>query len=205
MSAVGAHCPDHNRSGWGVQVMIGGDQKPSPAAMDALVDLYDWLSSQAGRSLAKKRHRDGFATACCGIPLGDWVVAGMPRPGGVPRPTLTPSTAPVLTPAKTPAKVPAKTPAKAAVLTVNGAMGPATVKRWQQVLGVSADGVLGPQTVRAIQRRVGLKGAAVDGVMGPTTIKAIQRHLGTPADGVISKPSSSMVTALQRRLNAGKF
>ena len=42
-----------------------------------------------------------------------------------------------------------------------------------------------------------------DGLMGPATIKAMQRKLGTPADGIIS-PSSRMVIAMQQALNAGR-
>ena len=29
----GAHCPNHNVSGWSVQIHIGGDETPSPAAL----------------------------------------------------------------------------------------------------------------------------------------------------------------------------
>lgn len=92
-------------------------------------------------------------------------------------------------------------------LAVDGSLGPATIRRWQQVMGTTADGVISSPSnlIRAVQIRVGLKGKAVDGHLGPVTIKAIQRYLGTTPDGVISRPSSEMVKALQRRLNSNRF
>jgi hypothetical protein len=77
---VGAHCPLHNRSAWGVQVHIGGDQKPSPQALQSVDALYDEGSRRAGRLLAKRGHRDGYATECPGAALYAWVRAGMPVP-----------------------------------------------------------------------------------------------------------------------------
>lgn len=44
-------------------------------------------------------------------------------------------------------------------------------------------------------------GVSADGFIGPNTIKAMQRKLGTTADGVVSKPSA-MVKAFQNWLNA---
>jgi hypothetical protein len=44
----------------------------------------------------------------------------------------------------------------------------------QAHLGVTADGVIGPITVRALQMRVG---AGVDGVWGPDTTRHLQAAL----------------------------
>lgn len=74
----GAHCPDHNISGIGVQIAIGGDQEPSAKALAACRALYDEACRKTGRTLAKRGHRDGFATACPGTRLYAWVKAGMP-------------------------------------------------------------------------------------------------------------------------------
>ncbi|MER6616389.1 peptidoglycan-binding protein [Streptomyces xantholiticus] len=74
----GAHCPDHNISGIGVQIAIGGDQEPSAAALAACRALYEEACKKTGRTLAKKGHKDGFATACPGTKLYAWVKAGMP-------------------------------------------------------------------------------------------------------------------------------
>lgn len=76
----GAHCPDHNRSAFGVQIAIGGDQHPTDAALNACVDLYEEACRRTGRTLAKRGHKDGFATDCPGTVLYPWVQAGMPRP-----------------------------------------------------------------------------------------------------------------------------
>ncbi|MFE4514411.1 peptidoglycan-binding protein [Kitasatospora sp. NPDC056783] len=78
----GAHCPGHNRSGLGVQIAIGGDQAPTDAALRAARALYDEACARTGRTLAKRGHRDGFATLCPGGRLYAWVQSGMPAPGG---------------------------------------------------------------------------------------------------------------------------
>ncbi|KIF04170.1 hypothetical protein PL81_20390 [Streptomyces sp. RSD-27] len=74
----GAHCPDHNTTGIGVQIAIGGDQEPSAAALATCRALYEEACERAGRALAKRGHKDGFATACPGTRLYAWVKAGMP-------------------------------------------------------------------------------------------------------------------------------
>ncbi|MFJ4880090.1 peptidoglycan-binding protein [Streptomyces sp. NPDC088745] len=74
----GAHCPDHNVSGIGVQIAVGGDQEPSDKALAACRALYEEACRKTGRTLAKRGHRDGFATACPGTKLYAWVKAGMP-------------------------------------------------------------------------------------------------------------------------------
>ncbi|MFF3017124.1 N-acetylmuramoyl-L-alanine amidase [Streptomyces sp. NPDC057939] len=74
----GAHCPGHNISGFGVQIAIGGDQEPSAKALAAARALYDEACRKTGRVLARRGHRDGFATECPGGRLYAWVQAGMP-------------------------------------------------------------------------------------------------------------------------------
>ncbi|MGW6600616.1 peptidoglycan-binding protein [Streptomyces sp. NPDC055036] len=74
----GAHCPGHNVSGIGVQIAIGGSQEPSAKALAAARALYDEACRKTGRTLAKKGHRDGIATACPGDKLYAWVRDGMP-------------------------------------------------------------------------------------------------------------------------------
>jgi len=109
-------------------------------------------------------------------------------------------------------------------LTVDGLFGTTTVKRWQQVMGMVADGIIsgqysgnkqyhqasaaiqygsgGSSLVRAVQTKLGV---TVDGQLGPNTIKAIQRHLGVTADGYFAAKPSETVKALQGRLNTGMF
>ncbi|MFD3311725.1 peptidoglycan-binding protein [Streptomyces sp. NPDC058656] len=74
----GAHCPNHNVSGIGVQIAIGGDQTPSDKALAACRWLYEQACHKSGRTLSKRGHRDGIATACPGTKLYAWVKAGMP-------------------------------------------------------------------------------------------------------------------------------
>ncbi|GAA4707511.1 N-acetylmuramoyl-L-alanine amidase [Promicromonospora umidemergens] len=60
----------------------------------------------------------------------------------------------------------------------------------------------GSQVITALQARIG---AERDGVLGPDSIRRLQRHLGVIAvDGEIWNPSAT-VKALQRRLNAGRI
>ncbi|MFT8669447.1 MAG: GH25 family lysozyme [Liquorilactobacillus hordei] len=54
--------------------------------------------------------------------------------------------------------------------------------------------------IRILQKHLGVK---QDGYMGPNTIKAMQRKLGTPVDGKISSGYSNLVAAMQKKLNAG--
>lgn len=87
------------------------------------------------------------------------------------------------------------TTAKKTQIAVDGELGPATIKAWQKRLGVTADGIMGKQTIKAIQRWAG---STADGVMGPNTRKAVQRKLGVAADGIWGKKT---ISALQRYLN----
>ena len=208
---VGSQCPGFNRSGIGVYVAIGGDQQPTDAALQTVRALYDELVQRRGGATVRKMgHRDGIATSCPGDNLYAWVKAGMPRPslgGGMSAPTPKPPT------------LPTPKPTASTALVVDGKLGPATIKRWQKVMGTQVDGEISrpSELVRAVQRRLNTKGArlVVDGKgiqpntsadYGPTnTVKALQRYLGTSADGVLSHPTSEAVKALQRRLNTGKF
>ncbi len=119
----------------------------------------------------------------------------------------TPTTTP---PPATPVSAPGQ-------LDVDGELGPATIRRWQQIMGTTADGIISrPRSslVLAVQRHLNTAigaGLAVDGdgiVQDGNryqTVAALQRYLGTPADGRLSAPKSMAVQALQRRLNTGRF
>lgn len=93
----------------------------------------------------------------------------------------------------------------AGVLAVNGRLDKATVRRWQELLKAGGfepglvDGRMGANTVKAIQRSVGVK---PDGVMGPVTRKAVQKRVDVREDGVWGRIT---VSAIQRRLNGGKW
>ncbi|MCL2875538.1 MAG: hypothetical protein FWF12_04460 [Betaproteobacteria bacterium] len=122
-----------------------------------------------------------------------------------------------------PAPVPTPPPSPGK-LTEDGLFGTTTVKRWQQVMGTPADGIIsgqftgnkqyhqasaaiqygsgGSSLVRAVQQKLGI---AADGHLGPNTIKAIQKRLGVTADGYFAAKPSETVKALQRKLNTGTF
>ncbi|MGW0033064.1 peptidoglycan-binding protein [Streptomyces sp. NPDC003314] len=82
----GAHCPGHNVTGLSVQIAIGGDQKPTAAALAACRALYEEANRRTGRTLLKKGHKDGIATDCPGKHLYAWVQKGMPASGYTPAP-----------------------------------------------------------------------------------------------------------------------
>lgn len=110
-------------------------------------------------------------------------------------------------------------------LTVDGSCGPATIRRWQQVMGTSVDGIIsgqyrpdgrtwgrpalvdscvrygggGSNLIRAVQRKLNL---TADGLLGPATIRALQKHLGVAQDSWFGPGTAR---ALQSRLNTGRF
>lgn len=113
-------------------------------------------------------------------------------------------------------------------LVVDGLLGPATIRRWQQVMGTPVDGVIstgkgGSSLVRAVQENLNRyqgAGLKVDGFgiypntptgnKGNTeTVKAMQRWFNKiggnlMVDGRLDKPSET-VRILQRQLNKGTF
>ncbi|MFI6205901.1 N-acetylmuramoyl-L-alanine amidase [Streptomyces sp. NPDC051041] len=183
----GAHCVNHNVSGFGVYVAIGGDQKPSDKALASVRALYDEACKRTGRTLAKRGHKDGYATACPGVHLYQWVKDGMPAPKGV-----------ASQKSKTPAPKPAasKSAAKPAskIVSLNPAVRPGVrhpqVKELQQLLIRAGYGPIkgavtdfyGPETQRAVARfhdrnpkyRVGLH----DPKIGPRGFIALQKQAG---------------------------
>ena len=88
-------------------------------------------------------------------------------------------------------------------LTVDGVLGYQTACRMQTWLGTTVDGEIGPNTVRALQKKIGAK--PVDGKWGKHTSEVFQRYLNKNGanpkladDGIFGKKS---VKALQAFLN----
>lgn len=59
----------------------------------------------------------------------------------------------------------------------------------------------GSQLIAKIQKTLGV---TADGIMGKQTVNALERHYGFTADGFLDYPSNT-VKAMQRKLNAGTF
>lgn len=177
-SLVGAHCPNHNRSAWGVQIAIGDGQTPPDVALSVADDLYLEACARAGHALAKRGHRDGYSTECPGDKLYAWVQAGMPRPGGG-----------VITPPQPGPKPKPGVSAPAFPLPSGSYFGPKSgpaqsvsgyyshrndLAQWQTRMSargwtITADGLYGPQTASVATHFQREKGLAVDGLIGPQT------------------------------------
>ena len=181
---VGAHCPGMNTRGIGVYVAVGGDQKPSAAALRTVRALYEETARRAGHSVTPSWHGAHFATACPGAHLISWVRKGMKVSGSGSAPK--PPTKPIL-------------PPKKGKIAVDGLLGPATYAALQRRIGVKADGLWGPATRVGLQKYLRV---TPDGIIGPNSIRALQRAVGTPVDGIWG---SATTRALQRALNAGGF
>lgn len=70
----GAHAPGGNYESIGVQVHIGGTQKPSEQARKSLAWLYNEANRRFGKTLEIKGHRDYLPTRCPGEYMyNNWV------------------------------------------------------------------------------------------------------------------------------------
>jgi beta-N-acetylhexosaminidase len=81
-------------------------------------------------------------------------------------------------------------------LAADGALGPLTVSALQRWLGVPVTGRLDAATVRALQARIG---TPADGVWGPGSMAALQSYLGASRDGARTW-NSRTVALLQKYL-----
>ncbi len=84
-------------------------------------------------------------------------------------------------------------------LAVDGVLGGQTVAAMQWAMSLPDDGVFGEQTKRALQRRLGV---TVDGIIGAQTVRALQRHVGAGIDGVWGPETTRQ---LQQSLNSRHF
>lgn len=84
-------------------------------------------------------------------------------------------------------------------LVIDGVLGGQTVRAMQWVLGLQQDGIFGAQTKRALQGHLHVN---PDGDIGPVTVEALQRHVSVAADGVWGPETTRH---LQESLNAHSF
>ncbi|MFG2515954.1 peptidoglycan-binding protein [Streptomyces sp. NPDC048584] len=73
-----------NSRDYAVCAMLGasGLIVPTDAMLDGILDAIGWLRNAGGAGSRIGGHRDGYATACPGDRLYEWVKAGVPRPDG---------------------------------------------------------------------------------------------------------------------------
>lgn len=117
------------------------------------------------------------------------------------------------------------------ILAIDGSCGPATIRRWQQVMGTTVDGFIsgqllpdevtyrrpnlptscvtyggyGSELIRKVQKTLKNEGrysGAIDGLLGPRTIKGIQAHYGIAQDASFGPDT---VRHLQQALNENRF
>lgn len=83
---LGAHAgPMGNAPSIGVQIHIGGNQRPSYLAQQAVKWLYKEANARFGRTLQVKGHRDYMSTSCPGDYLyNNWVKTRLHLPPGLP-------------------------------------------------------------------------------------------------------------------------
>ena len=136
-----------------------------------------------------------------------------------------------ITPSSAPAPSSPTASGGTTVLAVDGSCGPATIRRWQEVMGTTVDGIIsgqlvpdcvtywrpnlvdscvtyggtGSELIRAVQRKLASEGrysGSIDGLLGPGTIRGIQAHYGLTQDASFGPAT---VRALPTRLNTGWF
>lgn len=91
---VGAHSPGVNRVHYGVQLMAGVGETPTPAMFAKAAQLNAWLEARSRKQLRQWGHQDDpqASTACPGAVIQRWVDADGPnRTTTTPTPTPTPT------------------------------------------------------------------------------------------------------------------
>lgn len=90
-------------------------------------------------------------------------------------------------------------------LTVDGIFGYNSVAILRKALGLSESAILDISTVKALQKRSGLKGKSVDGAWGENTSKAVQKLIGLTGKDVDGAFGEKSVKKLQEWCNKKAF
>ncbi len=168
-----------NLAHYAVCALLGssGLTRPTDLMLHGLRDAIEWLRREGDAGGEIKGHKDGWATACPGGPLYDWVQRGAPRPG-----TAAPAPLPVVDLSRLVAAArtdPARsgTPVSyACAKVVEAALAKEGLLAREYV-----DGHFGSRTVTAYARwqaRCGYSGSAADGIPGKTTLTRLGRKHG---------------------------
>ncbi|GAA1015916.1 hypothetical protein Aple_010850 [Acrocarpospora pleiomorpha] len=165
--AVGAHCPNHNRSG--ISAAFIGKNNPTPAALRSIRWLYEESCRRAGRKLLRRGHGQSFPTSCPGPRLQSWLNAGMPIDDE-----------------------PAPKPAPPIKIIMKGG-----VPQWPGRLLMVDEPMMFGEDIRLWQERLKTRGwnIDVDSWYGPesrTVCRGYQRATGLPENGRVDKATWDM-------------
>lgn len=159
----GAHCPNFNRSDFGIQFMVGKDanrvQSITSEMFAAAAELFIFLDSISGKTLIRRGHRDGISTECPGSQAYMFMHSGV-----TPLPILTPPPPPPVIVAND-------------VILKRGDRGDRVYALQKGALRVF------PAYAYPIRRNGG-----PNGVFGPATegfVKEFQRRTGMPITGIV--------------------
>jgi len=174
-----------NHGHYAIVALIGskGLTQPTDELLHAIRDGIELLRNN-GAGSEVKGHKDGYATACPGAPLYDWVTRGAPRPGsGHPPVETKPATPkPVVDLSKLVTAAKSDPPKRGTPISYYGVKTVETALVAEGLLAREvADGHYGTATVaayRAWQLRCGYKGADADGVPGPESLKKLAAKRG---------------------------
>lgn len=195
----GAHKPSgpgSNTNGIGIQLHLGGNERPTEAMKSAAAWLVAYLEKRVGRTLKRSWHNDGYATSCPGPFVTAWVKGGL-KSGSV--------TTPVDKPSKPTPVEKTKTVVKGWAAKLQGTITgeprgpfPLPAGHWYGPNDGSSKSHSGYQAkdsgaIKSIQRKVG---TGVDGLYGPGTKKAVaawQRKAGLASDGLVGDKTWRMM------------
>ena len=185
----GAHKPSgpgQNSTGIGVQLHLGGDERPTVAMLAAAAWLKAACEKSLGRSLKDTWHGEGFGTECPGKHIRAWVQRGGPDQFTATGSLGGGQTAPI--------------PAKPGQLAVDGIYGPNTQAKLKAVLG-------NPRSTAMVWRRLnttlGLGRLNLTPWPNKQTARVLQKAAGFPITGKWDDGTTrDGVAALQVWLNS---
>ena len=179
----GGHTHGWNSRSHAVCAILGDGQQPTAAMLAGLRWCHDEHDRRYGRGFHRS-HRDVNQTSCPGDILHGWMQAGMP-----------------VGPTPAPAPVQPIPPDQAAAFRRYAAA--MTIRALNRHSAVVRQGMRG-ELVRAVQHALNIvagRDLSADGIAGPATDRAVrdfQRFLGLGVDGIVGPATrGALITALQ--------